>query len=114
MDATEYKTSIAAPEAMRRETLDASLQVLRAMDPAVSQRVEAALQVQTIPRPSKHAGGAEWVTVSLPVDLAESVVDCLGSAEAEAVGLDGNTTPEASRVAGLLDTWSRWLQAREA
>ena len=113
MDAADYKARKDSANAMRRSTLDEILRVVQAQDSALSETVEANLHVIAIETPEKHIGQPDWVQFSLPEELAESVLDCLGSAEAGAVGLDGETTWEASRVADLVDVWQRWCQRDE-
>ena len=113
MDAADYKAKKDSAHAMRRSTLDEILRVVTAQDLALSETVKANLRVIAIERPEKHVGTPDWVQFSLPEELAESVLDRLGSAEAGAVGLDGETTWEASRVADLVDAWQCWCQRDE-
>ena len=113
MDAADYKAKKDAAHAVRRGTLDEILRVVQARDSALSATVESNLRVIAIETPEKHVGEPEWVQISLPDELAESVLDCLGSAEAGAVGLDGETNWEASRMADLVDIWQSWCQRAE-
>ena len=113
VDAADYKAKTNSASAMRRSTLHEILRVVQAQDSALSERVEANLHFVVLKTPEKHVGEPEWLQLTLPEGLAESVLDCLGSAEASAVGLDGETTWQASRVADLVDAWQRWCQRDE-
>ena len=113
MDASEYKAKKKAANAMRRSTLGDILRIVQAQDHALAALLRANLHASAVEIPEEHVGEPEWVELSLPEHLAESVLDCLGFAEAGAVGLDGETNQEASRVAALVDAWQRWWDHAE-
>ena len=108
MDASEYKARTNSPEAMRVGTLEDILRIVQAQDSGLATQVTANLHFVTIETPEQHVGQPDWVQLALPEQLAESVLDCLSFAEAGAVGRDGETTQEASRIAGLVDALLRW------
>lgn len=113
MDASEYRARTNSPDAMRVGTLEDILRIVQAQDSGLAAQVTANLHVVTIETPEQHDGEPGWVQLALPEQLAESVLDCLSFAEAGAVGPDGETTQEASCIAGLVDAWLRWRDRDE-
>ena len=71
------------------------------------------LQAPPVPRPPQHSGGPESdvFRVTLTSGEAHEVCSHLLSSEAAAVSRDGQTTPLASKIASLVDRWSRYAEA---
>ena len=109
MDAAAYKWETGRPDAFGREAVAETALAIAGDDPALAERVRALLNAAPIAKPANHAGGpgTDVIRVDLPVGAVEAIVNALGIAEAGAVGDDGATTREASRLATLVDRWSR-------
>ena len=111
MDARQYKVLTSRPDVFARGELDETARVLRTVDVRLAGRLEA-LERAPVPKPPRHRGGArtDCFRIDAPHALLAEVVDALVDAEAAAVGQDGETTPEASARADLVDRWTRYLR----
>lgn len=109
MDSATYKQQTSRVDAFQRGTLTDTAAALEKTDAELAQRVRDQLERSPIPKPERHGGGpdSDIFRVELPVATIEAIVESLGAAEAGAVAPDGTTTREASRLATLVDIWSR-------
>ena len=115
MDANEYKVLCSRPDAFQRGVLEATAQMLSSLHPPSASLLREMLKGTPISKPALHAGAeaADYFIVKLNVAEAEQLVEYLLDAEASAVGLNGETTPEASRTAGLIGAWVRYIDFRD-
>jgi hypothetical protein len=116
MDATEYKRATTCPDAFADAEIEATVRCLRAGASPFAEVVAQAPRVP-IPKPPLHHSGADtdFFRLDLPLAVVQELVGELLDAEAAAVSPEGNTTPEASHRASLVDRWGhyqRWLEAR--
>ncbi len=112
MDAAEYKRITASPEVFSAADLEATESCLGAIGSPLSGLI-AGVARTPIPKPPLHRGGSDFFRFDLSVELVSELVGQLLDAEAAAVSPEGNTTPEASYRAGLVDRWARyqrWLE----
>ena len=67
--------------------------------------------MRPFPKPELHTAGedTDYFIVKLDAAEAEQIVEYLLDAEVGGVGLNGETTPEASHASGLVDAWVRYV-----
>ncbi|MCP9494030.1 MAG: hypothetical protein MSG64_06175 [Pyrinomonadaceae bacterium MAG19_C2-C3] len=96
--------------------LEATEQTLSLRHPPSALRLRDVLNGTPILKPKLHEGGehTDCFLVTSNVVEAEQIVEYLIDAEADAVGLEGETTSEASRFAGLVDAWVRYVDFCDA
>jgi hypothetical protein len=114
MDSNEYKIRTNDPCAFRKEVLDESLEVLKKFKAKEASVIEDDLKIGGIPKPEKHHQPIDYdfFWVKCTSEEADNITGFLFDAEAAAVPESGDTTPEASRLAGLVDIWTNfrdWL-----
>lgn len=110
MDGATFKQLISQADIFRRGTLTETIEVLERKHADLAARVGSQLERPPIQKPDQHAGGSETDIFRVELFRAEVelIVDAMSVAEVGALGPDYTTTPEASRFAGLLDTWNRY------
>jgi hypothetical protein len=118
MDAAECRRQVNSPDVFSVAGLEATLESLRAVRSCAADVVAEASRVP-VPRPPLHrpSPSDDRYRLDLPASLIDEIVGDLALAEATAVSPEGVTTPEASRMADLVDRWSRhllWLDGRAA
>ncbi len=108
MDLNEYRDLCARPDVIRRGELEETVRALRRLRSPDVRLVEEILEQPPIEKPVVHAAGSEADSffVTLDADVVESIVEQLTDAEAAAVSPAGETTPEAGRLAELVDLWA--------
>ncbi len=108
MDVNKYRELCARPDVLRRGELEETVSTLRRLRSPDVRLVEEILEQPPIEKPVIHAAGSEadFFFVTLDTDVVESIVDQLLEAEAAAVPNGGETTPEATRFAELVDLWN--------
>ncbi len=108
MDVNEYRDLCARPDVLRRGELEETVSALRRLRSPDVRLLEEILEQPPIEKPVIHAAGSEadFFFVTLDADVVESIVDQLFEAEATAVPSGGETTPEATRLAELVDLWT--------
>jgi hypothetical protein len=111
MDAAEYKLTTSSPDVFTRGDLTLTLTSLEAEE--LRTPVREALLGTPVPKPPLHAGSAssDYFRLALPVDTVDTILDQLLLLEAGAVSSDGETTPEASRLADLVNRWGRYRES---
>lgn len=110
MDANEYKIKISDPCAFRKDVLEQTLQVLKSNNAEEASIVEKALHEGGIEKPDLHntKGVYDFYWVKCTEQEADEIAGHLFDAEAMAVPPSGETTPEASRLAHLVDIWTNF------
>jgi hypothetical protein len=114
VEAAEYKALTSRPNAFLRDELDDTVRVLTTIDVRLAGLVDALPRIP-IPKPPQHRGGpsTDFLSIDARPSLVAEIVQQLLTAEAEAVSADGESTPEASWRAALVDRWTRyqrWLE----
>jgi len=109
MTTEEYKKICSQQNAIGRLAIYETLRALQGEDASVIAELEGILEKPPIEKPPKHEGGpdTDFFLIDVKQETLEKIVETLGDREADAVGIDGKTTPEASRFATLLDIWKR-------
>jgi len=111
VDVEEYKSICDRPDAFERGVLEASERELLSRHLPSALRLQEILSGAPVLKPLLHNGGkhTDYFLVTLDIAEAEQIVEYLVDAEAEAVGLDGETTPQASHFGSLVDLWTRYV-----
>ena len=111
MDVEEYKSICNRPDAFERGILESSERELRSRHLPSALRLQEILKSSSVSKPLLHNGDkhTDYFLVTLNVAEAEQIVEYLVDAEADAVGEDGETTPQASRFGSLVDAWVRYV-----
>ena len=111
MDAEEYKSICRRPDAFERGVLEASERELVSRHLPSALRLQEILRSAPVSKPLLHNGGkhTDYFLVKLNVSEAEQIVEYLVDAEADAVGRDGETTPQASHFGSLVDAWTQYV-----
>jgi hypothetical protein len=112
MNANEYKTKCQQPHVLRRPTLEATARIVAQANTDLAVRLHGIVAGQPIPKPASHTGNAEtdFFEVDLSREEAHAVLSILLSAEADAVSPHGETTPQASSLADIVDLWGRYYK----
>jgi hypothetical protein len=110
MDQNEYKLKINDPCAFRKNILEETLQILKAHFAPEALVIEKSFEVGGIEKPPnhQHPSGYDYYWVKCTSDEADKIASYLFEAEYTAVPDNGETTPEASRYAHLVDIWSNY------
>lgn len=113
VDTDRYHNLCNAPDSFSRSELEKTLLALENGGSTKAKLVYEALQSKPIEKPKLHKGGPEtdYIKVNIGVEDAEKIIEELGTLEAGAVSLEGNTTPLASHYASLLDRWFNYVQS---
>jgi len=111
MDVEEYKSICNQPDVFERGMLENSMQELLSRHLPSALRVQEILKSVPISKPHLHNGNqdTDYFQITLNLSEAEQIVEYLLDAEAESVGSDGQTTPQASRFASLVNAWERYI-----
>lgn len=111
MDVEEYKSICNRPNAFERGVLEASERELLSRHSSSALRLQEILRRAPVSKPLLHNGGkdTDYFLVTLNVAEAEQIVEHLVDAEADTVGRDGETTPQANRFGSLVDAWVRYI-----
>lgn len=115
MDSPSYKFKTNDPCAFRKADLEKSLIVLKANKAKEASLIELAFHHGPIQKPKKHThpNDFDFYWVNCSAEAANNIASYLFDAEAAAIPDSGETTPEASRYADLVDIWSNfrdWLE----
>ncbi len=112
MDPTEYRHLVSQPDAFRRSELDDSARVLRRTQSHYAEVLEEVVDGPTIEKPPLHAVGREADHFRLDLDLedVDTILDDLVDARAAALRADPDrvTSPDAHRLAQLVDAWTAY------
>jgi hypothetical protein len=108
MDDAEYRRLCAAPDVMKRATLQATVARLRRRDPELADIVARVMTGQTVPRPTLHAGTRDddFLYLDLEPGEIEAIHDALIDEEVEHAQKEtllGDSM--AGYVSGLADVW---------
>ena len=111
MDVEEYKSICNRPDAFERGVLEASERELLSRHSPSALRLQEILRSAPVSKPLLHNGNkhTDYFLVRLNVAEAEQIVEYLVDAEADAVGRDGETTPQASHFGSLVDAWVQYV-----
>jgi len=111
MDVEEYKNICNKPNVFQRGLLEASERELVLRHLPSAYHLQEILIDSPISKPRLHNDrkDADYFLVKLDVAKAEEIVEYLVDAEADAVGREGETTPQASHYASLVDVWMRYI-----
>lgn len=115
MHKNEYKIKISEPCAFRKKVLDETLVVLKRNGASEVSVIESAFRIGGIEKPNQHNSpeGYNFYWVKCTDQEADAIVAHLFDEEASSVSASGETTPEASRYADLVDIWSQfrdWIE----
>ena len=113
METKKYQTICNNSSSFSRLELEQTLDALEKAKSNIISLVDGVLKSKPIEKPSKHQGGKEtdYYHVHIAINDAEVIVEELGTLEAQAVSPEGNTTPEASYYASLLDRWLSYVES---
>ncbi len=111
MNFEEYKNITNRPDAFQRNIIEASKRELVSMHPPSASLLQGILKGEPISKPNLHNGNkdTDYFVVKLNIAEAEQIVEYLLDAEANAVGRNGKTTPQASHFASLVDAWVQYI-----
>ena len=114
MENLEYRTILNRRNVFRRKELEEIAQFISESIPEDAQAIRAILSASALPKPERHLGTSEtdWFEVNMTKEITGRIQQELIVAEAAAVGFDGKTTRDASRIGTLVDRWGRQLQNR--
>ena len=115
MDQNEYKIKINDPCAFRKNVLEDTLIILKVHSAPETLIVENTIKSAGIEKPSthQHPEGYDYYWVKCTAEEADAIASYLFEAEYTAVPDSGETTPEASRYAQLVDVWTNfrdWIE----
>lgn len=115
MNAAEYKGIKDSPDVFSEAELEATVRRLQ-QTVAARKTIIGAMRTP-LPKPPLHqrAPCSDYFRLSLSAESVNEIVDALGIAEVSAVSPEGETTPEASYLADLVDRWCHylvWLEER--
>lgn len=99
---------------LNRGLIEASESVILTRDRDLAARLTKILDAPPVSKPSLHTGGAhnDYFHIKIDLDVAKKIVELLIDAEADAVGNNGETTPEASRISALVNVWTEYIEYR--
>ena len=109
MNAQEYRRKSKKPDSFPVQDLKDTRRVLQRERAPELVVVERALAQGPLEKPPLHEqpDEAEFCVVKCSGEEAEAIVNYLFDAEASAVPASGESTPEANRLARLVDRWTR-------
>ena len=115
MDQDEYKIKIIDPCAFRGNILKDTLKILKTHSASEASIIEEAFESGGIPKPLIHQQpeGFDYYFVKCTADEADAIASYLFEAEYTAVPESGETSPEASKYAQMVDIWTNfrdWIQ----
>ena len=112
MDTRQYKAICELPDVMSRGVLEDSA---REISLHLGLLLREILEGAPVPKPKLHNGdeSTDYFHVDIGLEEAEETASDLLSAETDAVSPEGDTTPEASYIASLVDEWNRYIEFRE-
>ena len=115
MDAPSYKVKISDPCSFRKSVLEDTLYVLKKNNAPETTIIELALENGGIQKPTthNHSEGYDYYWVKCTDEEADNIAGYLFDAEVAAVPESGETTPEASKYAKLVDIctdFRDWLE----
>ena len=108
MDAQKYKRLTSSPIFVSQPIIEETAAILAGRCDSASVALTGLLGTTPLTKPDKHVSDSStdyFDTTSLGEEVLEGICDHLFEAEADAVPLSGETTPEASRIAFLVDLW---------
>lgn len=110
MDSGEHKNLTSAPDVLAVGTLDATIRCLQHIGSELAKVMVKAAR-EPIEKPVRHQfpGRPGVSRLVLPVGEVDEIVSDPLSAEAQAVSMGGETTPESSHRAELVETWCEYL-----
>ncbi len=112
MDPNDYRRIVSQPDAFRRSELDDSVRVLRRTQSHYADVLGEIVEGPPIEKPPLHAVGAEADHFGLDLDLedVDTILDDLVDARAAALRADPDrvTSPDAHRLAQLVDAWTAY------
>lgn len=111
VDSAEYKKLCSRPDSFQRSELNETEKALARTPPLVAM-IQEVLSRPPIPKPAEYSGSQvdDFFRVNLSEEATVQIIDELFDCEAGAVGQDGETTTIASKFAGLVDKWQRYLE----
>ena len=117
MDNKEYKRITSLWNVKRRNIVQGSLALIKAVNSPLSHKLESTLRSAPVEKPESHTGGKEsdYFEVQISEDEMQELVDTLFELEAEAVpqneGIDfekeAMQARDANRIASLVDEWNK-------
>ena len=115
MDQNEYKLKTNDPCAFRKNVLEETLKILKIHSAPEVSVIEKAFEKGGIEKPKDHHQPKEYdyYWVKCTAEEADTIASYLFEAEYTSVPDSGETTPEASRYARLVDIWTNfrdWIE----
>lgn len=108
MDAQKYGRLTSSPLFVSRPIIEETASILAGRCDSARVALTGLLGTTPLTKPDKHTGDSStdyFDTTGLSDEVLEGICDHLFEAEADAVPSSGETTPEASRIASLVDLW---------
>jgi hypothetical protein len=111
MNANDYKQICSRPDVLQRAVLEQTARVIQIDLPAHAEHIESILGESPVSKPAQHNGGNEtdYFYIDLSDEEAGEIIEYLLEKEAGAIGVDGNTTAEASSLGRLVDLWTQYI-----
>ena len=108
MNAKKYKRLTSSPIFVSQPIIEETAAILAGRCDSASVALTGLLGTTPLTKPDKHVCDSStdyFDATSLGEEVLEGICDHLFEAEADAVPLSGETIPEASRLASLVDLW---------
>lgn len=114
MNATEYKTVCQQPDILGRFVIEETARHMPTGSRLKSQ-LHTVLNQEPIQKPVLYEGDInnDHFKVDLTAIEAEEIADILFSLEAKAVSPSGKITSCAYSIAGLVDIWHNYIEAKD-
>ncbi|NVJ61954.1 MAG: hypothetical protein HWE27_16300 [Gammaproteobacteria bacterium] len=113
METNTYHEICAKPSSFSRRELEQTLMALEKIESKKFGLVSDFLKSKPVEKPALHRGGkqTDYFIVQISTKEAEEIVEELGTLEAQAVTLEGHSTPDALHYASLLDRWFNYVES---
>jgi hypothetical protein len=110
MDAENYKSICSRPDVFQRAVIESTARAIKEHE-HLSLKLLEIINGAAINKPDLHTGSndSDFFRIKIDAEEAEQIEDYLLSAEAHAVGENGETTSAASHFASLADAWRRYI-----
>ena len=107
MDSREYKIKSKQPNAFSRQLLEKTIQLV-GPDEAITDTIKNLLKNSPLENPSHYSGSLQddVFLISIPKQIVNSIVRCLGDREAELAESKVLNQQKLSETADLLDKWN--------
>ncbi|MGV6827007.1 MAG: hypothetical protein ACWA5Q_08515 [bacterium] len=111
MDSAGYHKQCSSPASFSRKQLEDTHKALQQAKSKKQKVISAVLETNPIEKPKQHRGGREtdYFEVTVSKSDAETIIQELGTLEAQYVSEEGLATPMTYHYASLLDRWLRYV-----